>query len=101
MIVYFRVIRLENGLVACLISDLTNPEAVVSSLDDDDDDVGESDCEGSGSESEFETEESESGSTEEGDSDEDETVGRKKTVETEEKMVLSSANGLLYFSYLH
>lgn len=92
---YFRVIRLENGLVACLISDLTNPEAVVSSLDDDDED--ESDCEGSGSESEFETEESESGGTEEGDSDEDETMSRKKTDETEEKMVLSSANGLLYF----
>ncbi|GLV32816.1 Nardilysin [Carabus blaptoides fortunei] len=81
----YKVIRLENGLVACLISDLTNPAAIVSSLDDDD----ESECEDYCSESELEMEESES-CTEEGDSDENETIDRKKTVETEEKMAAAS-----------
>lgn len=70
-----RVIRLENGLTACLISDPTSAPAV-------DEDEAESSAEETDSEMESESEEAGSSTVEE----EDDSMP-KKTLNSEQKMV--------------
>lgn len=95
---YFcRVIRLENGLTACLISDMENCSDLASILADDSDSEDDSDEDDNDTDSDIESLKSEHT-----DEDEDEDVKMRKTNSEEVKLVkMYSQNVFIYLIYIN